>query len=92
MVEPFTFERSASITMRVDVNQADSSLATNGAQDRLGDGMIAADTERDDTGSDDRIDVLFNILMALPEVEPAAEPLEAQTGLTRTNRNSELAR
>ena len=50
MVEAATFQLAAGVAMRVDMHQADGAVTADRPQDRVADGMIAADAQRDHAG------------------------------------------
>lgn len=65
MVEPGLAERTARVTMSVNVDKANWAFSTDRLQDRMGDRMVATDRQRYRAGCDDIVDKSLDVGVTL---------------------------
>ncbi len=70
--------------MRVDVDQTDRPVPSDGAQQRQAHRMVAADRQRNDVSCDERRGKRFDVLVACREVVAAAQQNVADVGDGKT--------
>ncbi len=73
MMEARAFQRAAGVAMRIDMDHADGSATADSAQDRIGDGMIAADGQRHHAGIHHLGEVCLDVGVRLLQAVAAAE-------------------